>query len=460
MTARSGQIALYLAAVLAALAVLAVMNVSVFLSVRAKNRAMNAGDAAALAVARHQGELLNRIGADNLAHLKAALENDEAACEEIMTRQRRTCFLDPLEGLRLGNEAARRNGVDRDASAGMRRLLREHATAVRTEYANNPELYPPPWEGAWEEFATALETHVGALGDGLVVGPDNVEFADAWQCFPLLSQQFYHAIAGRNWCWFHFNGAWLFGRDSHTMPRPDFSDPQRQDNSEVYSLHLTFRPLPQILDEEWTNIVMKLTDCTPADIQRSTLLTNQLQRWAFYDAQWRDWWEMDPDGPWDFPVVGKVKEEYDVRGCAAVCRVANRFEDFVSARDERMVRWVAAAKPFGTVENLDGETDKVTALKRLVTPAFTAARLVPIDAVGATDLSTADVAWMDHVRVHLPGYFESGPRDNGCFYCRQLVLWERPSFRTEGKNWLERHAGTCVRPAGGVGGHGGTPHGH
>lgn len=460
MKAHRGQVAPYLAAVLVAVAVLAVMNVGVFLSVRAKNRAMNAGDAAALAVARYQGELLNRIGADNIAHLKAALDDDAAECEEIMLRQRRACFLDPLEGLRLGNEAARRNGIESDGSGGMLRILREHAVTIRTGYAANPELYPPPWENAWEEYATTLETYVGALGGGLVAGPDNVEFADEWQCFPLLSRQFYHAVAGRNWCWFHFNGAWLLDRDSHTMPRPDFSSPQRQDNSEIYSLHLTFRPMPQVLDKTWTNVVMKLTGCSESDIMRSTLITNQLQQWAFYDSRWRDWWEMDPDGAWNFPVVGKIKSEYDVRGCAAVCRIANQAPNLTSGDGERLVKWVAAAKPFGTVENLDGETDKVTALNRFVTPAFTDARLVPIDAVGGKDLATADVEWMDHVRVHLPQYFEAGPRANGCYYCGQLVLWERATFRNEGKNWLKRNAGTCVRPTGSGDWHGGTPHGH
>ena len=50
MKARKGQIAILLAAALLAVIVLAVMNVSVFLAVRSKNRAMNAGDAAAIAV--------------------------------------------------------------------------------------------------------------------------------------------------------------------------------------------------------------------------------------------------------------------------------------------------------------------------------------------------------------------------------------------------------------------------
>ena len=71
MKAERGQVALYLAMVLVAVMVLALMNVGAFLAVRAKNHAMNAGDAAALAAARRQAELLNEIGRLNLRHAEA-----------------------------------------------------------------------------------------------------------------------------------------------------------------------------------------------------------------------------------------------------------------------------------------------------------------------------------------------------------------------------------------------------
>ncbi|MBR2065502.1 MAG: hypothetical protein IJ983_00245, partial [Kiritimatiellae bacterium] len=62
MKARRGQVVVYLALALLAIVVLTLMNVGAYLAVSAKNRTMNAGDAAAIAVAKHQGELLNRIG--------------------------------------------------------------------------------------------------------------------------------------------------------------------------------------------------------------------------------------------------------------------------------------------------------------------------------------------------------------------------------------------------------------
>ena len=113
-----GQVSVYLALVLFAVIMLVMMNVGVFLAVSAKNKTMNAGDAAAIAVAKMQGEILNRIGEDNILHLKAALKGDLEQCTAIQTRQLRACFLDPLEGIRLGSEAAAANGVEIDDGMG------------------------------------------------------------------------------------------------------------------------------------------------------------------------------------------------------------------------------------------------------------------------------------------------------------------------------------------------------
>ena len=212
---RGGQVALYLALVLVVIAFLALMNVGAYLSVTARNRTMNAGDAAALAVARHQGELLNRIGRMNVDHLQAVLDRSldpalsgeeaarrreaaRAACRQIAANQRRDCFLGPLEGIRIGNEWAQRNGIevpDEDAAE----VIRQHVVDIRTGYAMDIEQFPEPWEGAWEEYAAALEA---LTAGGLYAAPDNIDFIDAAGGHLLLNAQFYNAIAGRNWCWF------------------------------------------------------------------------------------------------------------------------------------------------------------------------------------------------------------------------------------------------------------------
>lgn len=464
MKTRRGQVALYLVMVLVAIAFLVFMNVGAFLAVTARNRTMNAGDAAALAVAKLQGELLNRIGALNVEHLQAVLKGDAesaARCAEIAEEQARLCFLGPIDGIAVGNEAARANGIEMDD--GMAKVLRQHVIDVRTIYAANPESYPPPWDDAWEEYAQRLEL---AIGGGLWAGPDNVDFVDAVGGHLLLNKQFYNAVAGRNWCWFHFNASGLldgysgFG-DWGPLPVADEETRRRRCmNSEIYSLQLD-RRVGSALDLFGKPLIAKITGVPEESITNTVLLVDQTQTWYCYGDMWRDWWEIDPDGEWQFPVVGHVKPEYNVRGCAAICRVTRDIPDVVGGVREHPSVWSAAAKPFGTVDNLDGELDVVTALKNLVTSAFADVRLVPLDTVGGRDLSTADPCWMDHIREHLPKYLADGPSGiSDCYYCQQLAQWEKEYFRRQGRDWLKYNSKSCIRTSGSGGSRGGSAHGH
>ena len=289
MRRRSGQVALYLVMTLLAVTFLVLMNVGAYLAVTAKNRAMNAGDAAALAVARHQGELINRIGALNVEHLKAALDDDERRCGEIAADQMRICLLEPLDGIGIGNELALRNGAKADE--GMTELLKQHVIDIRSQYQNNPEMYPEAWEGAWEEYAGRLELSVGA---GVIAGPDNIDFVDAATGHLLLNKLFYHAVGGRNWCWFHFNAPGLL--DSYSgfrdwAPLPAASDEVRRRrcvNSEVYSLNLD-RRVGSARDLLGDELIMKLTGASLSDIENSYMITNRTQAWFFYDStRWRN----------------------------------------------------------------------------------------------------------------------------------------------------------------------------
>ena len=459
---RRGQVALYLVMTLVAITFLVLLNVGAYLGVSAKNRAMNAGDAAAIAVAKYQGELLNRIGALNIEHLKAAIENDEVRCAEIFREQMRICFLEPIEGIRIGNEAARVNGAK--SNNEMLELLEQHVIDIRTVYAANPESYPEAWEGAWEEYAQRLEI---AIGGGIIAGPDNIDFVDAASGHYLINALFYHAVAGRNWCWFHFNASGLL--DSYTSfrawaPLPSASDKIRRRrcvNSEIYSLNLDAKTgsARELLGDE---LVMKLTGASLSELQNSYMITNKTESWYFYDtSRWREWEEIDPAGRWNFPVVGKVKDEYNVRGCAAVCRVVYKAANLLDEGGAYSAEWAAAAKPFGSVEGPDGALAPVTAYNRFVTGAFTDVRLVPLDTVGGRDLSTSDHGWMTHLREHLPLYLNSGPAGlPGCYYCDQLKAWERESLRAEARRWLKYNSGSCVRSTGGGSYIGGTPHGH
>ena len=471
MKAKRGQVAVYLALVLVAVAMLMLMNVGAFLGVRARNRTMNSGDAAALAVARRQGELLNQIGKLNEDHLVAALERDpallleaEARCEDIVGSQLKLSFLEPVDCIGIGNEAAKNNGCDRNDEA--RKVLADHVNDVRMSYVGNPDLYPEPWPGAWVEYAERIET---AIADGIWAWPGNIEFIDAAKGHLLIDRRFYEAISGRNWCWFLFNAPGVLGAYSSFRdwaPLPSASEDVRHRrcvNSEIYSLHLDMRT-GSAVHLIGVDAIRRITGRTVDEIMAAPLMTNTMQRWFFYDSSeyWRNWHEIDPSGDSAFPVMGRVRPEYDVRGCAAICCTSLRFSTVVDDSSEREAVWAAAAKPFGTVVREDGVVDVVTSLGGFVTPAFADVRLVPLDAVGGSDLSiSTDPMWRDHVRNHLPIYLASGPAMcPSCTYCATLAEWESASLREDGARWLKYNAGSCVRPSNGISGRGGTVHGH
>ena len=485
MKARHGQVALYLAFTLVAVMVLVLMNVGAYLAVTAKNRAMNAGDAASLAVAKMQGELLNQIGNLNLAHLTAVCDRSRAegltpeerearlreareACRQLTEEQRRICFLGPLDGIRIASDWARRNGitlVDEEAEL----VLREHVSDILGGYALDVEQYPEPWEGAWREYAERLGAEIGG---GIYAAPDNIDFVDAAGGHLLLNAQFYNAIAGRNWCWFHFNAPGVvesYGgfRDWGPLPTADDETRRRRCcNSEIFSLHLEARVGSALL-LFGRDMLKELTGLSDEDIDDSVLVRDETQVWYFYDMTdaWRPWYEIDPDANEyndgrGFPVVGKVKPEYDVRGCSANCRVTRRFMNVVFEDETRFTRWTGAAKPFGTVQNEDGNPDVATARKGLVLPSFNEVRLVPWDAVGGADTERPNLDMLLHIRKHLPVYLLDGRLSPGCFYCDQLRQWERPAIHEEARRWLKQNAKTCRRPTSGGHGRGGTAHGH
>ena len=488
MAVRRGQVALYLLMVIVVLCFLALMNVDIFLSVRSKNRIQNAGDAAALAAARHQALVLNEIARLNLEHLRAAALDETNRCEEIFYTQRRLALIAPVDGLRKADEAARANG--REPREEFSTILREHAHIVRTVYAGGGQAgdpYPEPYPGAWGEYAAAIDA---AIADGLAAGPDNLEFYYAQGGHLLLTRDFYSAIAGRNWCWFHFNAeSTLKSYTGHEDWGPlPIRHENSFENSEIFSLHVKSKR-GSILDvftpREVVNLLERFADTgetgqggspwaesvaecpvTYAVITNSALLRDNRQTWYFLgEDRWREWTEISAER--GFPVLGSIKPEYDVRGCAAIMRCEDDVESFAVDGTANLT-WSAAAKPFGHLEDEDGDAAPATYLNGFLVPCFTDARLVPLDSVGGQNLATADAGWVNHVRHHLGGYLAYGTLGlpGRCWYCAQLRLWEQESFRASGIWWLKFNSGTCRRSTGGgIGGGGGgigggTSHGH
>lgn len=474
---RKGQVAVYLLMVLVGLFLIALMNVDTFVVVRGKNRTQNAGDAATLAAARKQGNLLNELGRLNLEHIVAAAQNDFASCSEIISRQKRLVLLGPVEALRLANHAAKKNGME--VRSEFEDILREHIREIREVYEGGTnaqgEPYPEPFPGAWPAYATAIEE---VVNEGLACGPDNVEFYGAEGGHFLLTQNFYHAIAGKNWCWFHFNAEGLlasYNSYQDWAPLPT-RDEDSMENSEIFNLHVRAWQ-GALTDLFTTNEIQYLCQTYGAgalseeELTRSEILTNREQTWYLYEGdaggqgRWGTWFNglcLAGDDEYEFPIVGEIKPEYNVRGCAAICRCVTEVSSLATETDSRL-NWSAAAKPFGTVENFDRETDVVTAFKSFVVPCFTTVRLVPLDAVGGGNLATADYDWVMHVRHHLEAYLRQGltALKSDCFYCQLLWTWENRVFRDTGLTWIKYNSGSCVRETGSPGGgHGGTAHGH
>jgi len=468
MKARGGQVAVYLVLVLVALAVLMLMNVSVFLAVRSKNRLMNAVDASAVAVAKHQGELLNRLGALNVEHLRSLVANRPWEHEKI-AEMRELAMFAPLDGLEIANRVAIAWGFENDADGEMVRVIRRHLDEIVNEYCNSPDLYPEYREGQWADYAARLAAH---LGEGLAVAPGFMETANAWSQMPLLSEAFYDAIAAKAWCWFGQHGRERFlEMDSKSMPRPEFGDPDVQVNSEIYSLHVTFGTwldsgwADEYVDgvgfsERWTNFVCQVTGCTRGELAASTRAADLGETWVFYDDNWRSWsLTFNPDA---FPIAGAVRPEYDVAGCVASCLMLGKMARLLDEdADESSVLVTAEAKPLGTV-TFEGETLPVTAFHSFIAPSrpggkiFTEAQLVLMNSVPRSPGVSLSPRWYEHVTSHLPAYFANGPDGaSGCYYCRQLEQWEKPEFRTAARDWLTANAGSCEIGGGSGGGRGG-----
>ena len=474
MNGRRGQVALYLVMVLVAIMVLVLTNAGAFLAVRAKNHAMNAGDAAALAAARRQAELLNEIGRLNLRHAEADASHDYDRSREIVREQKRLAFLGPIDCLRAAQEAARANGAS--VSESMTRILAKHVNDIRNRYKPLPEIFPEPWEGAWDEYAAELASVVAG---GIVAGPDNIEFLDGVWVFPLYSPVFYSMIFSRAWCKIVVNNwNWLLNCDSHNMPHPVYNENDVIVNCEICSLHLAIRPLFIASEEDRLKFRETMTlngaafppegeekdvDERPSD--------DPSRYYFFYDSKvWfdgddtRTWKEMDPESEFQFPVLARPKPEFDVLGCSSVFRVIETIPRLLSD-STTSGSWSAAAKPFGTIQTSEGRSI-VTHMdaRGLVLPAYEETRLIPICAAyfGGQVLSGADEDWINHVREHLPQYLAQGVDGlPACRYCHALTEWEDSSFRQEVAEWIDKNGQTCVRPSGsGPSQRGGTSYAH
>lgn len=469
---RPGQVAILLILAIVAIALATFAALDAFLSARAKFRLQNGGDAAALAAAKMQGDLISRIGRLNIARIIAAVDGDARKFAELELEQRRLALIGPVDALAEADSAARANSLETEENFSM--LLRDHVNDIRTMYVGgegaDDVAFPESYPGAWTEYAAAISRIADA---GLAVAPDNVEFYYASGNHLLSNRDFYDAIASRNWCWFLFHcenvlhgyGSWRDWGGAGVVSR------NTMENSEIFSLHLSARRCA-LLDvftvEEIISLVREYGSrrLEEDDVEDAELLSNPETAWFFFDtAYWRTWFAgkrlaTDADDVTaDFPLAGEVKPIYNILGCSAVVRAGTETRNITEDSKHYNV-WTAAAKPFGVARDFSGVESQVSAVKGFVLPVDMEVRLIPVDAAQGGNLETGDIFWVEHLRHHLPLYLTRGVVHDGCSYCLQLDKWEKPLFRQSGITWLKYHSAECFRPVGGRGGTGGTRHAH
>ena len=484
MRLRNGQVAIYLLVTLLVIVLMVFANVGFYLSVRAKNRMMNVVDAAAVAAAKYQGALLNEVGWRNVEHLKAVVQGVEwtdAENDDPEAFLRELVFFNPVRGIVLANDAARAWGAEGAADEWDLQAFSDHIAEIR----DNPEFYSredPDW---WGKYAAKLKSAVSKA----VVLPRYMEVAKPGAAGLFASETFYSVLAAKAWCWFSIGSRSNYlSSDPQTFEAAEIVPCKPPENSEVFSLHVTFKGFldsewrEEYVDgvgfsERWTNFVCQVTNLSRQDITAS-LDAIVDANFAFYDDTWRSWStppSSDSIGfnPDDMPLAGSLKPEYDVAGCVASCATVGEKPTFAriflpqdikdlgeegsgagppadgdADSDRRRMHVSADAKPLGTVRNLDGEVAPVTAYCSFIAPSspgeqiFTDAQLVPVDSVPQPSSVGTDPDWYEHVKKHSPQHLISS-----CSYCRLWERWSDASFRSAIRAWLDRNADTC-RPKG------------
>lgn len=430
----SGQTMIFMIMVLIILSFIVLWNFDLHTILHLKSRTQNAGDAAALGAARWQGITLNLIGDLNIMQAIALSGGDTNTAGQITDLQARLCYVGPAIGLLTAQQAAKNNGIYVNADFSTR--LNQHALAIVTEYS---DVFPEPYPNCWQDYGGMLEN---IAVQGVAAAPDNAHlYTDYTGEHTLLELGFYDAVAGRNWCWFYFYAMNLLEdyTDYHYWPALPPVIPQTYPvNSEIFGLGLV--PVTTILPGGLDTVSQLNTlrdERQLSDTTISNTMASITNTWYLYDPQiWTTWTLMSMEGDDPFPALTTVRPQYDYAGADAAVRIETTADRLTPGSSGSLITWTAAAKPFGYLTADDSPI--LPNAYSLVLPAFHHIRLIPVDASSAPEGGAYNVAWREHIEVHLPLYMDNGLEglDADCEYCQQLLLWENPGFRMEGLNWL------------------------
>ena len=447
------------------MAVLVITNFDLHKIYAVKNVAQNGGDSAALAAARYQGISLNLIGDLNVMQAVALTSGDTNAAQAIALLQAKAAYVGPMISFMASQQAAKNNGIHNNQS--FTDYMMEHANEVANDYPSRVNqsgnmLFPEPYPDAWQDYAAMLSY---IASEGIAAGPDNMSlYSDPGGGHWLLNTDFYDAVAGRSWCWFHHNAMPLLTNYTGwtwwaPLPPPRAASPM---NSEIFGLGLVKRSLT----DELTNVVNEARELRTLSDTVITNIFTLSSDWYCYGGRWSEWTIMT--GSDGFPIIGPVKDQYNYAGADAAIRIEAVADRISPDTPSSPITWTAAAKPFGMLEG-----DVRPNAYEIVLPAFNDVRLIPVDASSADAAGGYNLTWREHVEVHLPGgqlptganipgYINSGQTQPGCYYCQALRIWEPPPFRGTAIAWIRTNSQFCVTTGGGGGGGsgGGTRRGH
>ena len=491
---KSGQVILVLVFLLVGLVFLFLAEIDIFAAARGKTRLQNAGDAAALAAAAWQGTTLNLVGELNLLRLAAACETNLEAVAGIYALQERLAVAGPCIALLAANETARENlepHLPNDTVhlpayrelAAMGDIVQSFALAASGRGDGDAD---GSWPTKNADYADMLRA---ALSGGSWVGADNAQILPSVVLtggHPLYSRAFYDAADAGNWpriCLNVFGGR--HGEAVSTLLNwpgwgtvPEATTIFDWDNPEFFGVHFRRAAAPEVISNAAVDRILGLA--TELGLDPSVINADNVRKfdafhfgnlpWFFLDGvAWRDWHELDPGGVARFPVRSRVRDEYNVKGAAAACRVLNVLVPVSDATHTNLFAWTACARPFGSWHGEKANAFPLTGTGAvsaegspdlsLAMPVFRMARLIPLGGVGESHLGAADPSWLGHVRNHVPNGFRAA----GCRFCAILKKWDDPSYTRAGGRYLmdHDHDDVCAPPIhGGNAPGGGTRHAH
>jgi hypothetical protein len=434
--------------------------------------------------------------------------------------QSRLSYEGPILAMLAAQQAAKNNGMP--VNTNYTGTVRRHADLIRQTYQDH--FSSGAWNDAeWAEKYAKMLDYIADEGVAVQNGNAKFYYANLSASGPalryLLNKSFYWAIYGRDWCAVE---DLLTGSNPYTdfsYWGPVITLPQATDGCEYYNLGVDLTPSATVAGSLTPQQITQMRAFFSAELDhRSLALTNAWPyftpsiQWATYSPSvWHTNWV---SSVLRVSMVAGPRTGYDFGGCDAVTclsyptsrglGLSNRGTTWTSwlvgsenqrhysesvARLESSTNLsaqaYAAARPFPSFTasasggsgiwippgsfGSGGASSDMLINYQIILPVFDQVRLIT-RSLASWGEDDSDANWLTHKLEHTPPYTERGLDElkPDCVYCQALKIWEDPSFRQEGTDWLtetDPKTGELLHPCihfcgGGRGGAGSVPFSH